>query len=173
MVADFSKKRPQHPKKTHRLQKVLASLLAILVILAIISAYTEYKAHRVKIQQTATKPAIPAKSQAPQFDFYSMLPNMKVAPTSTAPTVNTPQIAISSSPKHYALQVASFKNAAQANTLIAKLTLLGLNPAMQAYQQNHINWSRVVVGPFDSVLKAQKTQHFLNLQHINSLLIKQ
>jgi cell division protein FtsN len=164
MAKHFARQKPQ-PKKQHwPLQRILMYILSILVVLAIIVGIRDMKKHTAPIPtKTVAKTTMPAT----QFDFYSLLPKMKVQSANTVPTnKNTVNLK-----QQYMLQVASLKNANQANSLIAKLTLLGLSPSTQHYQQNHITWNRVVVGPFNTLTAAQKTQHFLSEQKISALLI--
>lgn len=59
---------------------------------------------------------------------------------------------------NYLIQVASFKNRAEADRMKAALTLKGFDVRVVATLQQQVNWFRVIVGPFNSRTEAEKTQ---------------
>ena len=100
--------------------------------------------------------------QAPQrqFDFLSKLPQSEPDVVQRRPDTQPPgatETPQSSGP--YLLQVGSFKNAGDAESVRAKLALLGLEARVQTARMGDDTWHRVRIGPFES---ARKTDELLS-----------
>lgn len=73
----------------------------------------------------------------------------------------------------YQIQVASFRNRQDAEHLKAALTLKGFDVNVYNTSQNNVNWFRVIVGPFDSRIDAEKMQLTLaRNEHIHGMIRK-
>ena len=88
-----------------------------------------------------------------KFDFYQVLPEMEVAVEeehiATAPVVEGETIAAVSGP--FVIQVASFRQLADADGVKASLALLGLEGHIQTVSINGETWHRVRLGPFNEL----------------------
>lgn len=103
-----------------------------------------------------------------KFDFYKILKDQEVEVDEKV-IANTPE----KNNFLYLLQIASFKHATDADSLRAKLLLLGL-PATVEKTRNKDNqeWHRVIAGPFKSRSKLAKARSVLASNEINSILLK-
>ena len=70
----------------------------------------------------------------------------------------------------WVLQVGSFKDPKDADTLRAKLILLGMQVKTQRIKVNDKQWNRVIVGPFDSAQSINQTRRTLANAQIKSIL---
>ena len=109
----------------------------------------------------------------PKFEFYTLLPEMEVvvpeedlaarqppesSPASEGGTTDDTATSDGDAPDdadpalktgHYVLQVASFRSMKEADSLKAKLSLLGFEPVVQSVAINsNENWYRVRIGPY-------------------------
>ena len=74
---------------------------------------------------------------------------------------------------HYYLQAGSFRHTSDADTLRAKLILLGLPAKVEtSNKQANTSWYRVIAGPFETRSKLAKARSILASEQISSLLIK-
>jgi cell division protein FtsN len=114
-------------------------------------------------------PPSPAPLIQPTTDNVAPQPIMaqpKVTPT--PPANNHPAMG-----EHYALQVASVKDYADADRLKAQLTMLGFDVSIQKYTLNGQTWNRVYAGSYNSRDAALKQQNALKQNNIASILVKQ
>lgn len=119
------------------------------------------------------KPDIKPQDDKPttRFDFYTLLPEREVI----VPDEQPRQTANNKPPQEiiYILQAGSFKQAADADRLRAKLILLGLETKVEAVSgQGNGTWHRVQVGPFKSRSRLSKTRSLLINEGIETLLLK-
>jgi len=128
------------------------------------------------IATSSKKPApTPQKASKPvkeEYDFYSMLPESEVI----APKVeeySSKKADASAQQYAYLLQAGSFRSAAEADKLRAKLLLEGLNAqTSKVTNQNGSIWHRVMVGPFSSRSKLNSAQDVLANANTESLVLK-
>lgn len=118
------------------------------------------------------------KSRQPQFDFYNILPEMKLAEREKAPTLNPtpPPKPVVPEQKNkqrftYLVQVASFPQFKDADHLKAELILTGFNVQIKPFEKDKKTWYRVMLGPYNNQADAKNTQQKLQLQKIKSFLI--
>lgn len=115
------------------------------------------------VTTTETEAETPAEVQ---FDFYTLLPSMEVAPEPAA----TDKSAAAANAKDLAfiVQVGAFRNFAQADNLKANLSLLGLDtPHIQTVTlANNDIWYRVYLGPFVKEKDAKAQLEALSEQNI-------
>jgi cell division septation protein DedD len=101
-----------------------------------------------------------AEPVKPRFDFYHMLKEDEVPLTEDA--LPSAQDAEQAAPRTYLLQVASFRVAAEAEALKAKLLLLDLDAKTEAVTvRDHETWHRVWVGPFNNRSQLAKARSSL------------
>jgi cell division protein FtsN len=135
---------------------------------------TSQSTPRISRKDADEKPAqVPDETtEAPQFDFYDILPkNESVVPDSALPGKNKPQASTPS--VRYYLQVGSFQNARDADNLKAKLTLLGIDAVIQPAEIPERGlWHRVRAGPFERIEEIEPVRAKLGQNNIKSSLIK-
>lgn len=186
MTRDFAKK-PLSEKSKSGSKTWLISLFFIVFIILGLVYLMHYKKtvidNPVPSNKTAEMSKIkPPKQTEPQFDFYTMLPELSLP----APVLNDtkeetskkkffqrkkkPATIVSPSDKQYVLQVASFRHYNDADHMKAQLTLQGHHVTVKKIQQNQTTWYRVLVGPYPSHLSAEKQQTQFKQQKIDSLV---
>lgn len=115
--------------------------------------------------------------QAPQYDFYRMLPSFKVPvphddehPSHAPPPVaNQPQRAAASGPS-YVLQVGSYRSTAEADQVRARLARAGVSAQVQRIVQGSRTWNRVRIGPLSDA-ELVKVREQLRTANVHALLI--
>lgn len=144
-------------------------------------------------KQTIQKKRVVAKQTKPRFEFYNLLTTDKSQHHSSASKTdtqdNTPSTAqqqtdtpeqsskqpsvVDAKPavdKFYYLQVASFRNADDAETLKAKLTLAGYAVTIKKSVVRDAYWHRVYVGPYSQRDDAAAAQTALRRYRLNGLI---
>lgn len=126
------------------------------------------------IAQEAVKPVEDVSEnltkQKPDYDFYSVLPEMEVV----IPKEELEQQAARNSKEYtYILQVASFKNQADAEELKARIAFSGQIAYIQSIDVNGTQWHRVRVGPFESSREADKQKRQLEQGGHKALVLKE
>ncbi len=127
------------------------------------------------------KPTANLKEPRPKFEFYTLLAkdqhratiSSQPPPPPAKTVVSNPTLAASALPavieakvasavslskESYVVQIASFKNRADAERLKAVLTLKGFDVLISTTSQQQTNWFRVALGPFSSRPEAEKMQ---------------
>jgi cell division protein FtsN len=72
----------------------------------------------------------------------------------------------------YILQVGSFRNAADAEQMKARLALLGSIANIQTVTVNGQTWHRVRIGPFKGARTADEKRRMLSDNQIDTLVMK-
>ncbi len=119
------------------------------------------------------RPAAPP----PRFDFYDRLPEMEVVvpeealpPPAPAGATSQPAPAMS---KPLLIQVASFKNAADADRVKAQLVLLGMDVRVSRVRiDDGDTWHRVRVGPFSNRSALESARKRLAENGFKSIVIR-
>ena len=112
---------------------------------------------------------IPATSRT--FDFYTLLPELEVVvdKAGRAPA-GRPDNKLPAG--RYVLQVGSFKDHQEADSLKAQLALMGVETNIEKVTVNTINWHRVRVGPIQHTEQLESIQKRLRKNKIDSILFK-
>jgi len=104
------------------------------------------------------------------YDFYTVLPEMEVV----IPKEDIAQEAAKQNQNYqYILQVASFKNKADAEALKAKIAFSGQIAYIQTIDVNNTQWHRVRVGPFQSGREADKQKRAIEKMGQRVLMLKE
>ncbi|HEV2443087.1 MAG TPA: SPOR domain-containing protein [Steroidobacteraceae bacterium] len=120
-----------------------------------------------------------AAAQAPQYDFYRMLPRFKVPvsrdddhPSHAAPPpeVNDPQHAAGSAPS-YMVQVGSYRSTAEADQVRARLARAGVSAQVQRIVEGTRTLNRVRIGPLSDAELARVREQ-LRTANIHALVIR-
>ncbi len=116
-------------------------------------------------------PKAPKKDDGINFDFYSILPEQEVViPESELGNTPTP----TAEKANYFLQVGSFKSDEDANSRMAELFLLNMEPSIQKVTVDGGNtWHRVRVGPYTDRRKLDKARRRLQDNGIDFFVIKE
>ncbi len=114
-----------------------------------------------------------------EFSFYSKLPTMEVtlpaepqhrAPPKSSKITSPPAVKGS---KAYVLQAGSFRKYKEADSLKARLALLGFEATIITVTTGIDSiWHRVRIGPFVNAEQAKKTQDKISRNKITTILLK-
>jgi cell division protein FtsN len=119
----------------------------------------QQQGQQVAAQQQAAQATTPANAPT------AVSENITAAPASAAPA--------STAGSGYLLQVGAFPNAADAETLKAKLAMLGFVANVQSVSINSQNYHRVRLGPFRSATELESTKQRLTGAGINAIALKE
>ncbi len=125
---------------------------------------------------TQTEPEAPPKRR---FDFYTLLPELEVvvpeenSPSPTQRSVETPRKTSIAKPatSGYLLQVGSFRKVEEADSLKAKLALLGVESTIKSVRVSSGTWHRVRVGPYQDRERLNRIRARLQKNNVNSMLL--
>lgn len=153
-----------HSHRKHHEEKLTAKETA-----RVSHKHTQVKAANNK--QTATS------TSTPQFDFYTMLPDMQVgdsntASKTTAANVSNNQVKSPQAVHQYILQAGAFKRITDADKVRADLILQGYSVQIKAVQVNNITWQRIIIGPYKTLSEARQAQDKLAKAGKKSLLFQ-
>jgi cell division protein FtsN len=191
MVKDYAKNNISNtiPKNVKRRRMAIIFIaIALGGLLPMFFYYTKYHQavpsgdktakQQIKLKSSARK--IKTKNQqkshqanhnTTQFDFYTLLPKMKVVIPSQNSTTNA-MLPITTKPSTYILQIASLQNLSDAERFCEQLNNLGYRSYVQPYQNHHTTWYRVMVGPYLSINQAEADQRKLHQSDMDSLLLR-
>ncbi len=114
-----------------------------------------------------------AKQDKPRYDFFTVLPEMKVDVPNQNPGQKTGQgMGPGDDPGTYLLQAGSFRQASDAEQLKAHLALIGIVARIQTVDVNQATWHRVRIGPVNGARKANELRNQLADNGIDSLVMK-
>ncbi len=114
-----------------------------------------------------------AKPDKPHYDFFTVLPEMKVVVPEQNPGQKIGQeITPETDTGTYLLQVGSFRQAGDAEQLKARLALIGIVARIQTVNVNEATWHRVRIGPVNGARKADDLRNQLADNGIDSLVMK-
>lgn len=123
-----------------------------------------------------------AKPKKPRYDFFTVLPEMEVvvpeqelkrqAESKPQPVPESAGNSNRNEQDSYVLQVGSFKNAADAEQMKARLAMMGSSATIQTVTVNGQTWHRVRIGPFKGARKADEMRRQLSDNRIDTLVMK-
>ena len=105
-----------------------------------------------------------------KFDFYTLLPELEVVVDENSASQASNNI--NNDTGTYVLQVGSFKSAHEADTLKARLALMGVETNIEIVTVNSTKWHRVRVGPSEDKNRLLATQSRLRSEKMDSVLLK-
>jgi cell division protein FtsN len=113
-----------------------------------------------------------APESKPRFDFYRILPGNE-APATDQQLRDAQRKSTAVPREAFFLQAGAFQNAPDADSLKAKLALLGIEASIQtATLADKGIWHRVRVGPFSNVEELNRTRDALKQNGVETALIK-
>ncbi len=124
--------------------------------------------------QEAAKAAPPPKRN---FDFYTLLPELEIIipQEEIDPQGRRPLKPDSPPPTHqggYLLQAGSFRHFNEADSLKARLALLGIEAHIQSVAVNNTKWHRVRIGPSNDRPALEQTRTRLRTHQIDTILMQ-
>mgnify|MGYP003564741247 FL=1 len=105
-----------------------------------------------------------------RYEFFSVLPEVE----RVVPEREIEQALADVNPEPtttYTLQAGSFRSSADAESLRAQITLLGLSAQVQSVTVDDESWHRVRVGPFDSARAADGARRRLQDNGMEALVL--
>jgi cell division protein FtsN len=120
----------------------------------------------------------------PEFDFYSILPEMEIpVPEPEEQPQQTPEASDEPEPtprtppelgenEAWALQLGSFRSEPDADRFRARLSLLGLEPHIQEVTIDGADWYRVRLGPLRRTEELQAIRQRLRENEIDAMVLK-
>ncbi|MFO7551445.1 MAG: SPOR domain-containing protein [Haliea sp.] len=125
---------------------------------------------------TATAGAAAAAAEKtppkPRFDFYTMLPEQRIAVDVEPAQVATPRTDATVQGETFLLQAGSFRQREDADRRRAELLLLGLEPRVEEASGEHGRFFRVYLGPFQTHAQMSRARGLTTAQNIDTLLMK-
>jgi cell division protein FtsN len=112
--------------------------------------------------------AVP-QPEGPQFDFYTYLPKKEIVVPDHEITTRTREERVGKAKAaRYILQAGSYKEAAEADNLRAKLALMGIESRIERAKVGNVTWHRVTLGPYTrmasvSVIRSRLRQNGLDV----------
>ena len=155
--------------------------LGILIGLGI-AMFTRTNGRHV-VEQTAT-PSESAITTEPttkrKFDFYTLLPELEIVipqeetrppkiPSSSSTTSSNQQ---SNYKGGYLLQAGSFQQFNEADSLKARLALIGVEANIQSVEVNKTKWHRVQIGPSNDRQALESLRKRLKSIQIDTILLR-
>lgn len=205
MPRDYARRRTYSPKRRQspsiKLWLLTIGLIGLFVVgLSYLRIHTSVPSVRhpaagtSRVSISAANATKIPKEKKVRFDFYTLLPENKMA---SQQTVNLKESEVSrasveiaeqmtlrgkmqappqpaSLPKvsAYVLQIAAFRQFEKADQLKAQLGLLGIESKIIAVKNSAGLWQRVFVGPYQDVETMKKMQKNLQEKHIKSAIVQ-
>jgi len=123
-----------------------------------------------------TEPKLPEnisseKDNGPRFDFYTLLPELEVLIPESEIKEEQARIKQKNNVA-YMIQVGSFRAYGEADSLKAKMALLGIEADIDPVSSKGEQWLRVRVGPFTDKREMNKIRNRLHKNNINTMLVQ-
>jgi cell division protein FtsN len=126
-------------------------------------------------EQTETAPE--ESEPRRRFDFYTLLPELEVVipdekeerPAKKTPRTPTPPPQTRGG---YILQPGSFRKLHEADSMKAKLAMLGVEANIQTVKVNRDTWHRVRIGPYNNLTQLNRVRDRLRKNNVDTLLMK-
>ena len=112
-----------------------------------------------------------------RFDFYTILPSQEVVVPEAEPPTQKKAEPDSKKAKPvpegvYYLQAGSFRKFNEANSMRARVILLGTEASIQSVTIDRDTWHRVRVGPYRNLAQLREVRQRLRDDKIETLLIR-
>jgi cell division protein FtsN len=124
------------------------------------------------------RPAAEAERK-PQFDFYTLLPEMEtVIPTeeirreAEQPTTTPPAAPDAAPASRLYLQAGSFRSTPEAEQMKARLALFGVRAQVVPVTVNGTDWFRVRAGPFEDARSLDAARATLEANGISTIALR-
>lgn len=111
------------------------------------------------------------KPGEPKFDFYTILPEKEVVVSDYE--INTRKKAEKvghSKATQYIMQAGSFRNYADADSMKARLALMGIESRIERAKIGNIIWNRIKIGPFSKISSVDRIRSKLRQNKIDVIV---
>jgi cell division protein FtsN len=141
--------------------------------------------------QVAPQPTVPAKAETakteepkpekkpepepalPQFDFYTILPEKEVIVPDYEISTRTREERVGQAKSaSYILQAGSFRDFKDADSLRAKLALMGIDSKVEKASVGNVVWNRVKMGPYTQMTSVSTIRGRLRENGIDVIVIE-
>jgi cell division protein FtsN len=167
MARDYAKKSKQK-KYTAVPRSILGlSFLAAVLVIGFAASlwFLQMNTQHSPVKRVTAKkaPHTQKTKRSPRFEFYTLLPSGS----------RHRQSATEVPSQQFSLQIASLKNAKDADRLKAELTLLGFDVRVIQYKKRGHAYNRVKVGPYATRRQVLAAQKSLKQNHYRSIVTTQ
>ncbi len=108
-----------------------------------------------------------------RYEFYTVLPESEIVIPEQELIQRERDSPSAQKKKHvYILQAGSFRKVQEAETLKARLALLGIESSVEKVIVHGDTWHRIRIGPFVSLRDINSTRNRLRKNDINAILIR-
>ena len=155
--------------------------LGILIGLGI-AMFTRSNVGNVEQVATPSEPAITKEPETKRkFDFYTLLPELEIVipQEESQPPKQKPTASPTATSKQqtdykggYLLQAGSFQQFNEADSLKARLALIGVEANIQSVEVNKTKWHRVQIGPSNDRNALEKLRKRLKSSQIDTILLQ-
>jgi len=155
--------------------RVIATLTVAAVFVAAIFSLARMETPSSSQADPAANTAVQAQPGAQAksfsgFSFYSLLKDFEIEVPEPDPQDTA---GASAAKRSYVIQAGSFKTAAQAESRLAELILLGLEPTVgEVTNANGERWHRVMLGPFDSRSQMASARSVIISNNIEAMVMQ-
>ncbi len=158
-------------------------------LLVALGAYLYNRNHEAALEKAVTKvesstsskdkgqpkkpsAAEPLKEAEPRFDFYTLLPNQEVVIPENEIREEQERIEAKNT-VIYTLQAGSFRGHEDADTLKARLAMLGIESEIVPVSNEDGTKYKVRIGPLASSREMNKTRNQLNSNRISTIVLRE
>lgn len=133
------------------------------------------------VEQVAAPPAITKQPETKRkFDFYTLLPELEIVipqeetrpPKQKTSTSPIPKPQSNDYKGGYLLQAGSFQQFNEADSLKARLALIGVEANIQSVEVNQTKWHRVQIGPSSDRASLENLRKRLKSSQIDTILLQ-
>lgn len=127
-----------------------------------------------KIPKKVAEPKkVPAKQEI-QYDFYAVLPEVEfVIPDYEVKTRKREErVGKAKAGVKYSVQAGAFRTYKDADSLKAKLLMMGFSPKIEKARVGSVTWYRVKMGPYSRLISVDAIQSKLKSNSIDALVIE-
>ena len=128
---------------------------------------------KAAVKKPAPKNVNKARDNGLRYEFYTVLPESEIVIPEQELLQRERSKPAAQQKKHaYILQAGSFRKKEQAETLKARLALLGIESSVDKVIVHGDAWHRIRIGPFISIREINSTRNRLRNNDINAILIR-
>lgn len=156
--ANQNRKKPQQNKVVWWKWLLIILLVALFVFFLVflrnsaLEVRQDQQTKPIAVSKKTNKPKLEhqdKKSKEPRFDFYTILPETEViVPDYEINTRSREERFRQAKATKYILQAGSFRNFSAADTLKARLALMGIESRVEKTKVGTVLWNRVKMGPY-------------------------
>jgi len=109
----------------------------------------------------------------PRFDFYTILPEKEVVvPDYEIKTRKRAERVGKAKNTQYILQAGSFRSYKDADSMKARLALMGIESNIEVAEVGNTRWNRIKIGPFRNMSTVDRLRRRLRQKHIDVVVME-